>query len=188
MKIMNDNYLWDRSGEPDPDVQELEELLGSLGYQPQPLRIPGHLQARRRSFFPPLAIAAALALCAVLLGLWFQFIRREQAPPVAARPGAEIEKRTALTPQETSSPDPVTAAVDKSPRKTREASRNLVASKRTPVIRQEVREPELTPQEQAEKQQLLVALRLVSAKLNVAQRRTQGAPQLNQIRNQHKIG
>jgi hypothetical protein len=56
------------------------------------------------------------------------------------------------------------------------------------VIRQEVREPQLTPQELAEKEQLLVALRLVSAKLNVAQRRTQGTPQLNPIRNQHKIG
>jgi hypothetical protein len=188
MKTMNDNYLWDRSGEPDPNVQELEEILGSLRFQPQPLRIPAHIQARRRSFFPALAIAAAIALCAVLLGLWFQFARHEQATPVAARPGSEIEKRTALTRQEASSHAPVTAAADKSPMKTRGASRNLVASKKTPVIRQEVREPELTPQEQAEKEQLLVALRLVSAKLNVAQRRTQGTPQLNQIRNQHKIG
>jgi hypothetical protein len=35
---------------------------------------------------------------------------------------------------------------------------------------------------------VLVALRLVSAKLNLAQRKTQGAPQLNTIRNQHKMG
>lgn len=25
---MEDNYLWDRSGKPDPEVQELEEILG----------------------------------------------------------------------------------------------------------------------------------------------------------------
>ena len=42
--------------------------------------------------------------------------------------------------------------------------------------------------ELAEKEQVLVALRLVSFKLNVAQRRTQGTPQINPIRNQHRIG
>ena len=26
---MNDNYLWDGSGEPDAEVQHLEEILGS---------------------------------------------------------------------------------------------------------------------------------------------------------------
>ncbi len=48
--------------------------------------------------------------------------------------------------------------------------------------------PELTPAELAEKEQVLVALRLVSAKLNVAQRKAQGLPAPNSIRNQHKIG
>ena len=185
---MNDNYLWDRSGEPDPDVQKLEEILGSLRYQPQPLRIPTHVQVRRRNFFPALAIAAALALCAVLLGLWFQFTRREQTPPQAARSGSASEQRAASTPAQPSSNESQTTAVDKHPNRTLKATRNLVASKRTLVIRQEVREPQLTPQELAEKEQLLVALRLVSAKLSVAQRRTQGTPQLNPIRNQHKIG
>jgi len=47
---------------------------------------------------------------------------------------------------------------------------------------------ELTPAELAEKEQVLVALRLVSAKLNVAQRKAQGLPAPNSIRNQHKIG
>ena len=49
-------------------------------------------------------------------------------------------------------------------------------------------EGQLTPEEIAEKEQVLIALRLVSAKLNLAQRRTQGGPALNIIRNQHKIG
>jgi hypothetical protein len=50
------------------------------------------------------------------------------------------------------------------------------------------REPLLTPQELAEKEQVMVALKLVSFKLNVARGKTQGAPQLNSIRNQHRIG
>jgi hypothetical protein len=27
---MNDDYLWDRSGEPDPDVERLERVLGEF--------------------------------------------------------------------------------------------------------------------------------------------------------------
>jgi hypothetical protein len=45
----------------------------------------------------------------------------------------------------------------------------------------------LTEEELAQKEQVLVALRLVSAKLNFAQRKAQGLPQVNAIRN-HKIG
>ena len=37
---MSDDYLWDRTGEPDPEIQKLEEVLGTLRYQPRPLRIP----------------------------------------------------------------------------------------------------------------------------------------------------
>jgi hypothetical protein len=47
--------------------------------------------------------------------------------------------------------------------------------------------PVLSEQEQAQKEQVLIALRLVSAKLNFAQRKAQGLPQINSIRN-HKIG
>jgi len=38
------------------------------------------------------------------------------------------------------------------------------------------------------KAQLLMALRVASEKLNLVQRKTQGAGGPNQIRNQHKIG
>ena len=56
---MNDDYLWDKSGEPDPEIQQLEEILGTLRYQPKPFEIPGDVPApRRRSYFPLLAIAA----------------------------------------------------------------------------------------------------------------------------------
>jgi hypothetical protein len=37
MKDMKEDYLWDRSGEPDPELQKLDEILGTLRYQPQPL-------------------------------------------------------------------------------------------------------------------------------------------------------
>lgn len=190
---MKDNYLWDRSGEPDPELQRLEEILGALRYQPRPLRIPADVRAgRRRSFFPALAIAAAIALFAVPLGLWFHFNQPATPPQLEATRNSPTEQK----PNETGQVTPgkgisQTASLpgSRNNRKpARSAARNPVASNRTPLIRRDRSQAELTPQELAEKEQVLIALRLVSAKLNLAQRRTQGAPPLNTIRNQHKIG
>ena len=33
MNVENDDYLWDRSGTPDPDVERLERKLASLAQQ-----------------------------------------------------------------------------------------------------------------------------------------------------------
>src|ERR1700686_300673 len=185
---MEDNYLWDRSGEPDPEIQKLEEILGTLRYQPQPLEIPRHIQiGRRRSLFPAMAIAATLALCAVLLGLWFSLHRRQAAPPIQARDSQTEKNANSPLPQIVAGKQTrqSVATVVKSPpgpNRRREFPRNLLAGNRSRSPRTEIREPGLTPQELAEKEQVLVALRLVSAKLNLAQRKTQGAPQLNSIR------
>src|ERR1044072_4231591 len=85
MKDMKEDYLWDRSGEPDAELQKLEEILGTLKYQPRPLRIPDDLQiGGRRRYFQPLAIAAAIALFAVVVGLWIFFNRTTSAPPQTA--------------------------------------------------------------------------------------------------------
>jgi hypothetical protein len=189
---MNDNYLWDRSGEPDPEIQKLEEILGTLRYQPRTLEIPHDLHVgRRRNLFPAMAIAAAIALLAVLLGLWLNFNRR-QAPAFQATTTPPIPQ-----PSQSATPSrddhALIGTVVKSPKqmsvqKQRGEPRNLQARNQSSFTRTVIRPPELTPEELAEKQQVLVALRLVSAKLNMAQRRTQGVPQLNTIRNQHKIG
>ena len=194
---MNDNYLWDRSGEPDAETQELEEILGTLKYRPQPLRIPHNLRvAQRRSFFPAMAIAAALALFAIALGLWFSFNRRHATPLVEARHDSNIAREASVPQQPKAEPDTQTSQAPfaktskstNSQRRHRESSRDLVAGNKTRGPSIEARQPKLTPEELAEKQHVLVALRLVSAKLNLAQRKTQGAPQPNTIRNQHKIG
>lgn len=66
-----DPYLWDRTGEPDPEVVRLEELLAPLGHRASPLPLP--LRAARRRH--PLAIAGhvlpAAAALLVGFGLWF---------------------------------------------------------------------------------------------------------------------
>jgi cytoskeletal protein RodZ len=189
--FMDNNYLWDRSGEIDPDIQQLEETLGSLRYQPQPLQIPTSLQiGRRRSFYPLMAIAAAIALVAIALGLWFAFKQHQVTPPVEVRHDVQpapkqIEKQL---PQPKREPEQATLNPGANPvsgqKRHREPTHTLQA-------RYKVRAPappQLTPAELAEKEQVLVALRLVSFKLNVAQRKAQGLPAPNSIRNQHKIG
>jgi hypothetical protein len=188
---MEDNYLWDRTGEVDPEIQQLEEILGTLRYQPTPLRIPANIQIRRRRHFvSALAIAAAIALIAVALGIWFSLSRRQSPQPLQANTGSPT-KQEAVAPDVRQARPPAKEAVARDPRLAnnrkhqRESTRNFLLTRRAP---REIRQPELTPQELADKQQVLIALRLVSAKLNVAQRKAQGAPPLNVIRNQHRIG
>ena len=68
---MKDDYLWDGTGEPDPDIQRLEQTLGRFRYQPKPLNpaFDQRLLQRRTSWWPRLAAAAAIILMA-LAGLW----------------------------------------------------------------------------------------------------------------------
>jgi hypothetical protein len=186
---MKDNYLWDRSGEPDAEVQELEELLGSLRYKPKPLEIPAHLRpGRRQSFFPAMAIAAAIALFAVLLGVWFSFNRR-QASVLTATNNSHIVQPSQAPPPESPNHQAVIAKVQTEPGQPGITKHEeTIARRRYRAARTVAQQPELTPDELAEKEQVLVALRLVSFKLNVAQRKTQGGSQPNPIRNQHRIG
>lgn len=61
---MNDDYLWDRSGEPDPDIARLEHLLGRYRHD-APLRRP---HRHRRVWW--LAAAAAIVLASLALFAW----------------------------------------------------------------------------------------------------------------------
>ena len=183
---MDDKYLWDRSGEPDADIQQLEELLGTLRYQPQPLKIPADFQiARRRSFYPPLAIAASLLFFVIAIGMWVGFNRRSTT--VANNPQPQPEPAVSPTTTNKSS-SPAERRVENAPVTPNQltvAPRSALAGNKTRTRRPQ---PALTPEELALKQQVLVALRLTSAKLNVAQRSIQGTPPQSTIRNQHKIG
>jgi len=67
---MNDDYLWDKSGEPDAEVQKLEELLGryrSAAAMPDFNRVA----VIRRHPLRPFAVAAALIVCAILGAIRF---------------------------------------------------------------------------------------------------------------------
>jgi len=193
---MNEDYLWDRSGEPDPEVQELEDILGTLRYQPRALEIPADLQVgRNRSFFrdfgPRLAIAATIAMLLLGLGIWLGLQRQQEQ--VAG---------TAKTPSVTPVPSPnqnpnsdqraVSPGSDqKSIEPPRHASEPVVARYHKRLRNRPANIQEVAANEQegrAAKDQLMLALRLTSLKLNIAQKKTQNINSREPVHNQHKIG
>ena len=183
---MNDNYLWDRTGEADAEVQRLEELLGTLRYQPKPLQIPSSIRIGARRNYAPLAIAAALALLLLAAGIWIRVRTAQSTVPLDATRNTRIGPFVPPTAPPTT---PEAVAVTKppsTPNIVRQPQRIAVTTIHKPRVPRE--EPQLTPEELAQKEQLIAALRLVSVKLNLAQRKSQGLPQTNIIRNQHRIG
>ena len=167
---MNDDYLWDKSGQPDPEIQELENILAPLRYQPTPLEMPDELVVRRqRNYFPLLAIAATLLIALLAGGLWLR-----------SRTEKSVEPQ-----QEAKSVPSVPSVVEETPTPVIVENKDLPGK---PVRRHK---PSFTKREREEaiaaKEQVMAALRLASEKLRSAQKRTQ-MPSLNQIKNQHKVG
>src|SRR5262245_15458048 len=99
---MSDDYLWDPSAKPDPEVERLERALRPLRYveKREPAEaarpIPITAARRRRAGFTRWILLAA-ALCALgAAGTWF--FARSQPPPIEAKPPPRETPRDA--PQE----------------------------------------------------------------------------------------
>lgn len=189
---MKDEYLWDRTGEADPDVQQLEDMLGELRYQPRPLEIPaGRRTGRDLSFFPRYAIAAAVATMVLSLGVWLAIQKQTPADITAGNPKAAVPEEVKAKPTQQSDKDDSQRAaagpIDEKKWSTLSAKNNTGHRSRP---RRVVRTPLMTAEEIAEaemaKDRLMLALRLASSKLNYAQKKTQGSA--SPVYHQHKIG
>ena len=176
---MNDDYLWDKTGEPDPQVQELEEILGTLRYQPKPLQIPNELQVpQRRNYFPWLAIAAGVLLAILAGGIWLSTRSRSDAPP----------QQVKVTPPEPVKEVTPSTTVQKTPELRPNAQEMVAVHKHrpkssTPVLSKHEREEALMA-----KEQVMLALRLTTEKLSLVHKKTQNTNPANQIKNQHRVG
>jgi hypothetical protein len=178
---MNDDYLWDKTGEPDPQVQQLEEILGTLRYQPKPLEIPEDLPLpRRRNYFPWLAIAAGVLLALLAGGIWLNTRPRVAAPQHQAEvtpPAPRVEEKSPVVPE------------PKTPEQKPDFRKEVVAVNRhrprpaTPALSEREREEALMAREQ-----VMIALRLTTEKLSLVHKRTQTTNPANQIKNQHRVG
>jgi hypothetical protein len=202
--VNNDaDYLWDKTGEPDPEIQQLEEILGTLRYQPRTLEIPAGLHVgQRRSFFrgfrnhaAPLAIAATVAMFLLGLGLWFGLQRLQRSPQQVVKSPDTPQVRPESHPNEkqnpavaVSTPAPDQKRIEESPRHRVNPSLLAQNSKRdrnTVAKDQQVKQQQ---EAQAAKDQLMLALRVTSAKLTLAQKKAQSTNAPDLIHNQHKIG
>jgi hypothetical protein len=85
-----DDYLWDGSGEPDPEVVRLEELLKPYGHRgalpPLPARTPVRRHFAAHAALQILTAAASLVLVAA--AAWFAFAVRQSGWTVQSLAGA----------------------------------------------------------------------------------------------------
>lgn len=205
MMTIRGDYTWDKTGEPDPEVQELEEILGTLRYQPRPLDIPAGLQARReRNFFrglaPRLAIAATIAMLLLGLGLWLglQRLQRNQPAPLVKTADRSIAKPNPVNESTPTEGQTATVAPSHDPGPQRiveprhEMNQPQLAATKKRGRYDRVRSERLTAarrqEAEAAKNQLMLAFRMVSAKLNFAQKKAQELNQKEPVHNQHKTG
>jgi hypothetical protein len=217
------DYLWDKTGEPEEDVEQLENLLGALRYRPRPLEIPATAMptpkattgTRPATIFsrPRLALAASLVLT-MLAGAWVlshrgeprntQLVEVKQGSTTGRVEGTETAIPSKVGTDENASavkvelPKPggdkavmaVTAATSV-PRAYRGRARRPTTARQgfqprlkvnSPAPLEEIAanggarwqvEKPLTPQQREATEQLMLALRLASAKLNYAQREMQ---------------
>ena len=119
---MKEDYLWDRSGEPDPEVEHLERVLGKLRYQPTPVSPALRSQLTRRPAAWMKLAAIAAAILVILAGLWiFKVQQRVVAPTeVVSKSGEEPpkeEKQPDIQPLPQKSPQQHVAVNLEKPRK-----------------------------------------------------------------------
>ena len=176
---MKEDYLWDKTGEPDPEIQQLEEILGTLRYQPKPLELPQNLPAprQRRNYFPLVAIAASVMLALLAAGVWLRVRSRSESPTQQVRIETGIP-RAEEKPNETPKAPVNKFAVNPLPLTAKKSYGKRSAPS---VLAKREREEAL-----AAKQQVMLALRVTTEKLSLVHKKTQNPS--NQIKNQHRVG
>lgn len=189
---MKDDYLWDKRGAPDPEIQHMERVLGQLRAKPDCQALMPALEnlsrPRPRSFSKALVIAASLALAVLALGA-FSIIQRQSkqqsgnAPVAMVRPAQSEPKIENAAPANLANVADATKQQDESaPLITvggpaiRAKQRSQTEARRRNAVRS--RETLLNEREQAEglmaKEQLIKALQITSSKLNSVQKKVQG--------------
>ena len=182
---MKEDYLWDKTGEPDPEIQQLEEILGTLRYQPKPLELPHDIPMprQRRNHFPLVAIAASVMLALLAAGVWLRVRTQSESQPsyVNVTPQAVDEKPAVAKKNDEEVKEQKIEQVRKGglPPLTRPSKHRSS----TTVLAKREREEAL-----AAKQQVMLALRLASEKLSLVHKKTHNTTPTNQIKNQHRVG
>ena len=181
MKIESEDYLWDGSGEPDPDIQELESILGTLRHKGSAPKLPVRSSSPYR-LSSMLAIAASILLVAGA-GYWvtvhLSAKRITTVATVAPQPRNNSGDGSA-----NSSKDKTVAVNSPPPEIPRVVSggeKQKPMTKRASVSRDPMFEG-LTAQEiregQDAKARVMLAMEIASSKLNEARKKVQDESRL----------
>jgi hypothetical protein len=190
---MNEDYLWDKTGEPDPEIELLERKLTSLRFKrpAEPLPLPA-VTTPPRYFFrlslqrPALAAAAALVALLLAAGLWLGLRQPGTAvdhnalaggTPVQQQQSARDESGPAQPTEPQPAPnvvglqEPKVLATVPKPRTQRRSS-----GARPLLVRRQAspRPEELARRGEEAKAQLIKALHVASDKLNEVQKKIRG--------------
>lgn len=138
---MNDDYLWDGSGEPDPDIEHHENLLGRYrSSQPAP-QMPSVVVApvvRLRWTRPFAAIAAAVLLAVGSIYVWQH---ATVAPQVAEIQTPAVVPTTPKEPQPSETPNEPPSKTTETEKANRPSPRRLVQRVTVPRDQQAVEQP-----------------------------------------------
>ncbi|HYE71960.1 MAG TPA: hypothetical protein VEF04_01465 [Blastocatellia bacterium] len=173
--MKENDYLWDGTGEPDAEIEQLESLLGKYRYQPLPLALPPKQTYAVESRSSALRIwaIAAMALIALATAVWFGLNRSntprpDQAMQPNSTPGT-VNKTPSnvIVPEAEKDPAPKQEIVaeQKAPQRIR-SNRTKASGK----IEFKLDQASIAEAERA-KEQLMLALHLASSKLNIAQKK-----------------
>lgn len=198
---MNEDYLWDKTGEADPEIEQLEQALSSLRFKSPAEPLPLPATTPRNLFllnFPRPVLAAAAAILVLLLagGLWLGLMRQTAStadPNAVANGTAPVEKRVEQAesgPRPPVGPQPApnvvdprdvqeTASVPQAPgikhkpqRRSNSGAQQLIVRRRAPRTALP-RQEELARRGEEAKAQLIKALHIASDKLNEVQKKIQ---------------
>ena len=161
---MNEQYLWDKTTEPDDETKELESLLSEFRYQPRPLILPEAAPKKVFVFDYRIAAIAAMALIAFGFLFWLSF-RNNSSIQVVDR----VQPSPSASVKEPLKND----LVQDAPQVSEQPQRVLVKRKpnilRPVQISHQRKRPSMASQERMAKDKLMYALQLTSDKLDFLQ-------------------
>jgi len=196
---MKEDYLWDKSGAADPEIERLEKALAVFRYQEieppaHPAKIIPFERKKPRSFFRlAFAFAACAAFVMVSAGVWFQFpsekieVAKDStetiAPPIVEKISDEksiIKPSDLIVKAVENSPQPVKRNVIK----IRKPVSAIIYQNKTIARNVEPKEPtvKLTKEERYAYDQLMLALSVTSSTFKKVKDKVDGVEEKNAVR------
>lgn len=196
---MKEDYLWDKTGAVDPEIERLENALAVFRYQEtEPPALPAKIipferKAPRNFFRLVFAFAAGAAVVAVCFGVWLQISNNKiEVAKDSIETIAQPVEEKAVNEIRTETPDnSIVEKIEltKSPGepkivKARNIARPTARQNKTIAQKVESKKPEikLTKEEKYAYDQLMLALSITSSQFKLVKDKVDGIEEKNAVR------